>query len=58
MGRYLRMQSQYLDLIKVSDKIIQAMFGKNDMNINNEEWATPKLKSVVCGESISPSLVL
>ena len=47
----------------MSNKIIEAMFGKeNDKDCNNnevhimDEWAPPKLKSVVRGEAISPSL--
>lgn len=44
----------------MSDKIINAMFGNNKDVDNNDqelnEWAPPKLKSDVRGESISPSL--
>ncbi|XP_053373635.1 uncharacterized protein LOC123550464 [Mercenaria mercenaria] len=43
----------------MSGKLLQAMFGKeaeNKESTEGTEWAQPKLKSVVIGEAISPSL--
>lgn len=40
----------------MSSKLLQAMFGKEAENTEGTEWAPPKLKSVVRGEAISPSL--
>jgi hypothetical protein len=43
----------------MSNKFIDAIFGEKDLNNNDQglnEWAPPKLKSVVRGKSTSPSL--